>query len=116
MKELEQKKVEQQFSSLKNPFVKITNSTDKKLSNYMVNSIPYNIQTKDQFENLNKTNLGPDTNQLSSFKNITQNKVVKFIGKVIMPMSNKLDLVKSMKINDIVDKATKKIVRTKSKI
>lgn len=82
----------------------------------MVNSIPYNIQTKEQFEKLNSTNLGPETNPLSCFKNVTQNKIVKFIGKVITPMSNKLDMLKTQKINDIVDKATKKIIRTKSKI
>lgn len=82
----------------------------------MVSSIPYNIQSKEQFEKLNSIPLGPETNPLSCYKQVNQNKIVKFIGKVIVPMSNKLDSVKTQKLNEIVDKASKKISRTKSKL
>lgn len=116
MKETQQKKAIKEFSEIKNPTVKVTNLQDKKITNYMVNELPYNIQSKEQFEKLNSTNLGPEWNALSSYKQVTQNKVVKFIGKIINPMDHKNDLVRTQKINDILAKNSKKIIRTKTKL
>jgi len=116
LQEIQERKAIQQFSSIENPTVKVTNQVDKKFTNYLVNELPYNINSKEQFEKLNSTALGPERNSLSTYKQITQPKVVKFIGKVIGPMGNKQDSIKTQKLNDIIDKATKKIHRSKSKL
>ena len=113
---IQEKKTMEQFNQIKNPFVKITNQQDKKFSNYLVNDLPYNIANKESFEKLNSTPIGPEWNSLSTYKKLTQPKVMKFIGKVIGPMGKKQDEVKTQKLNDVIDKATKKINRTKSKL
>lgn len=116
MKEIQERKAALQLRNLKNPTLKVSAIIDKKFENYLVNEIPYNVNSKEQFERLNSTSIGPDCNGLTQYKKLIQPNVVKLIGKVINPMGKKLDDVKTQKLNDIIDTAGKKIHRSKAKL
>ena len=99
----------------KNPFIKINKSIDKKLSNYLVQKLPNNIQSIEQFEKLNGYTIGREWNTLTMYKKMIQPKIISKIGQIIQPM-NLNDHTKAQKIVDIIEKATKKKNRTKTKL
>ncbi len=82
----------------------------------MVKELPHPYNNINQFEKVNSTPFGPEWNTLTTYKQLTQPKVVKFIGKVINPMGTIKEAAQAKKINDIIEKASKKIIRTKAKI
>lgn len=83
----------------------------------MVKELPHPYSTINQFEKINSTPFGPEWNTLTSYKQITQPMVMKFIGKIINPMGTVAkDSTECKKLNEIIEKATKKIVRTKTKL
>jgi U3 small nucleolar RNA-associated protein 14 len=118
LKDIQQKKTNQQFANIKNKFLKISNQIDKKFSNnYMVKELPHPYTSIHQYEKLNNTPLGPEWNTLSTYKEIVQPKVVKFIGKVIGNVGSiSKNSIQGKKLTEIIDKATKKKIRTKKKI
>lgn len=99
----------------KNPFVKVNNSFDKNFSNYLVKELPLNMANREQFELLNNNPIGREWNSLTTYKQIIQPKIVKKIGQIIEPM-NINDKTKAKKLTEILEKATKKKVRTKAKL
>ena len=99
----------------KNPFVKVNNSFDKNFSNYLVKELPLNMANREQFELLNNNPIGREWNSLTTYKQIIQPKIVKKIGQIIEPMSIN-DKTKAKKLTEILEKATKKKVRTKAKL
>ena len=99
----------------KNPFVKVNNSFDKNFSSYLVKELPLNMANREQFELLNNNPIGREWNSLTTYKQIIQPKIVKKIGQIIEPMSIN-DKTKAKKLTEILEKATKKKVRTKSKL
>lgn len=99
----------------KNPFVKVNNSFDKNFSSYLVKELPLNIANREQFELLNNNPIGREWNSLTTYKQIIQPKIVKKIGQIIEPMSIN-DKTKAKKLTEILEKATKKKVRTKAKL
>lgn len=101
-------------NSSKNPFVKINNSIDKNFSNYLVKDLPRNVN-KEEFERLHNGAVGREWNTLTTYKHLIQPRVVKKIGQIIEPM-NMNDKVKAKKLVDIIEKATKKKQRTKTKL
>lgn len=117
LKDIQEKKTQEQWDSIKNKNLKISNVVDKKFNNYMVKELPHPYSSISQFEKINSTPFGPEWNSLSSYKQITEPKVVKFIGKVIQPMGiAPADTIKAKKLNEIIEKASKKIIRTKAKL
>lgn len=98
-----------------NPFVKVNNSFDKNFSNYLVKELPLNMANREQFELLNNNPIGREWNSLTTYKQIIQPKIVKKIGQIIEPMSIN-DKTKAKKLTEILEKATKKKVRTKAKL
>ena len=99
----------------KNPFVKVNNSFDKNFSSYLVKELPLNMANREQFELLNNNPIGREWNSLTTYKQIIQPKIVKKIGQIIEPMSIN-DKTKAKKLTEILEKATKKKVRTKAKL
>ena len=99
----------------KNPFVKVNNSFDKNFSSYLVKELPLNMANREQFELLNNNPIGREWNSLTTYKQIMQPKIVKKIGQIIEPMSIN-DKTKAKKLTEILEKATKKKVRTKAKL
>lgn len=99
----------------KNPFVKVNNSFDKNFSSYLVKELPLNMANREQFELLNNNPIGREWNSLTTYKQIIQPKIVKKIGQIIEPM-NINDKTKAKKLTEILEKATKKKVRTKAKL
>lgn len=83
----------------------------------MVKDLPHPYTSIQQFEKLNNTPLGPEWNTLSSYRDIVQPKVVKFIGKVIGNVNQiNSNSIQSKKLTEIVDKAAKKKIKTKAKM
>ena len=98
-----------------NPYVKVNNSFDKKFSNYMVKELPNNVRSQEEFEKLNGTAFGREWNSLTMYKKLIQPNIVKKIGQIIEPMKIN-DNTTAKKLCEIIEKATKKKQRTKSKI
>lgn len=99
----------------KNPFVKVNNSFDKNFSNYLVKELPSNVSNREQFEILNSHAIGREFNSLTRYKQLIQPKIVKKIGQIIEPMKIN-DKTTAVKLTEIIEKATKKKVRTKAKL
>lgn len=99
----------------KNPFVKVNNSFDKNFSNYLVKELPSNVSNREQFEMLNNHAIGREFNSLTRYKQLIQPKIVKKIGQIIEPMKIN-DKTTAVKLTEIIEKATKKKVRTKAKL
>lgn len=117
LKELQEKKSQMQLKGIKNKNLKVSACVDKKFNNYLVKELPHPYTSHQQFEQINNTPLGPEWNTLTTYKQITQPKVIKFIGKVIGPMGSvNGQSTKTKKLTEIIDKASKKIVRTKTKM
>ena len=73
------------------------------------------MANREQFELLNNNPIGREWNSLTTYKQIIQPKIVKKIGQIIEPMSIN-DKTKAKKLTEILEKATKKKVRTKAKL
>lgn len=99
----------------KNHYIKVNNSFDKNFSNYLVKELPHNISNREQFDRMNNHSIGREWNSLTMYKKMIQPKIVKKIGQIIEPMKLN-DLTSAKKLCDIIEKATKKKQRTKSKL
>ena len=106
---------EQASEADKNKFVKISQEFDKNFSNYLVKELPNDMQNREQYEKYNKTLIGREVNSLNLYKKLIQPKVVKKIGQIINPMTAN-DATKGMKIQEIIEKVTKKKKYTKAKL
>ena len=106
---------EQASEGDKNKFVKISQEFDKNFSNYLVKELPNDMQNREQYEKYNKTLIGREVNSLNLYKKLIQPKVVKKIGQIINPMTAN-DATKGMKIQEIIEKVTKKKKYTKAKL
>ena len=97
-----------------NQFVKISNQFDKNYSEFLVQDLPQNFSKREQFEKYNKTLLGREVNSINIYKKLIQPKVVKKIGQIINPMTAN-DSTKGMKLQEIIEKASRKKKFTKAK-
>ncbi len=75
--------------------------------------LPRNVRSEAEFEKLNQVPLGLETNSLTMYKKLIQPNIVKKIGQIIEPMKVN-DNTNAKKLCDIIEKATKKIHRTKA--
>jgi len=75
--------------------------------------LPRNIRTEVEFEKLNQVAIGTELNSLTTYKKLIQPSIVKKIGQIIEPMKIN-DNTTAKKLCDIIEKATKKVHRTKS--
>ena len=64
---------------------------------------------------LNNHAIGREFNSLTRYKQLIQPKIVKKIGQIIEPMKIN-DKTTAVKLTEIIEKATKKKVRTKAKL
>ena len=120
---LKKKRYEEKIKRLKeqvnegknNPFVKISNQIDNNYSQFLVNDLPPNIANRNQFEAYNNTLIGREVNSLNIYQKLIQPKVVKKIGQIINPMTAN-DSTKGMKIQEIIEKVTRKKKFTKAKL
>lgn len=64
----------------------INDVRNKQLKDYMVQKLPHQFGTVEQFEYMNKTELGPEWNSLTQFKSNIKPKVVTRVGEVIEPI------------------------------
>ena len=106
--------MEQANESSGNKFVKISNQFDNNFSNYLVKDLPPDMKNREQYEKYNKTLIGREFNSLNLYKKLIQPKVVKKIGQIINPMTA-TDSTKGMKIQEIIEKVTRKKKFTKAK-
>ena len=97
-----------------NKFVKVSNQIDRNYSQYLVSELPPDMTKREQFERYNKTLIGKEVNSLNMYKKLIQPKVVKKIGQIINPMTAN-DSTKGMKLQEIIEKVTKKKKFTKAK-
>ena len=97
-----------------NQFVKISKQFDKNYSEFLVQDLPQNFSKREQFEKYNKTLLGREVNSINIYKKLIQPKVVKKIGQIINPMTAN-DSTKGMKLQEIIEKASRKKKFTKAK-
>ena len=119
---LRKKRYEQKINRLKeqanetkdNKFVKISNQIDHNFSDFLVHELPPNMTKREQFERYNKTLIGREVNSLNMYKKLIQPKVVKKIGQIINPMAAN-DSTKGMKLQEIIEKMTRKKKFTKAK-
>jgi len=65
---------------------------------------------------MNNNTIGSDWNSLDMYKKMIQPNVLKKIGQIIEPMKFSNDTTSAKKLCDIIEKATKKKVRSKTKI
>ena len=120
---LRKKRYEEKIKRLKeqanegkgNKFVKISNQIDHNFSEYLVQELPSDMTKIEQFERYNKTLIGREVNSLNIYKKLIQPKVVKKIGQIINPMTAN-DSTKGMKLQEIIEKVTKKKKFTKAKL
>ena len=120
---LKKKRYEEKIKMLKekanegknNRFVKISNQFDHNFSNFLVKDLPPDMSNRNQFEAYNNTLIGREVNSLNMYKKLIQPKVVKKIGQIINPMTVN-DSTKGMKIQEIIEKVTRKKKFTKSKL
>ena len=120
---LKKKRYEEKIKRLKeqvnegknNQFVKISNQFDHNYSQFLVNDLPPNITNRNQFEAYNNTLIGREVNSLNIYQKLIQPKVVKKIGQIINPMTAN-DSTKGMKIQEIIEKVTRKKKFTKAKL
>ena len=69
---------------------------------------------REQFEKYNKALLGREVNSLNIYKKLIQPNVIKKIGQIINPMTAN-DSTKGMKLQEIIEKASRKKKFTKAK-
>ena len=120
---LKKKRYEEKIKMLKekanegknNRFVKISNQFDHNFSNFLVKDLPPDMSNRNQFEAYNNTLIGREVNSLNMYKKLIQPKVVKKIGQIINPMTINVS-TKGMKIQEIIEKVTRKKKFTKSKL
>ena len=120
---LKKKRYEEKIRMLKekanegknNRFIKISNQFDHNFSNFLVKDLPPDMSNRNQFEAYNNTLIGREVNSLNMYKKLIQPKVVKKIGQIINPMTVN-DSTKGMKIQEIIEKVTRKKKFTKSKL
>ena len=120
---LKKKRYEEKIKMLKekanegknNRFIKISNQFDHNFSNFLVKDLPPDMSNRNQFEVYNNTLIGREVNSLNMYKKLIQPKVVKKIGQIINPMTVN-DSTKGMKIQEIIEKVTRKKKFTKSKL
>jgi U3 small nucleolar RNA-associated protein 14 len=120
---LKKKRYEEKIKMLKekanegknNRFIKISNQFDHNFSNFLVKDLPPDMSNRNQFEAYNNTLIGREVNSLNMYKKLIQPKVVKKIGQIINPMTVN-DSTKGMKIQEIIEKVTRKKKFTKSKL
>lgn len=94
----------------------ISNKLDKKFTKYTVQTLPHPFKTQEEFDRASNAGaLGVEVNTLSTYKQMIQPAILKKIGKIIEPL-NAGDEVKAAKISDIIQRASKKVKRTKTKI
>ena len=98
-----------------NQFVKVSNQFDKNFGEYLVNTLPENMGSRNEYEKYNKTSIGREVNSLHLYKKLIQPKVVKKIGQIINPMTAN-DSTKGMQIQEIIEKVTRKKKFTKAKL
>ena len=106
---------EQMQAKENNKFIKINKRFDKKFGEYLVQDLPMNITSREQFEKLNKNIIGREANSLIMYKKLIQPKVIKKIGKIIEPMTAN-DSTKGLQLQKIIEEASRKKVRTKAKL
>ena len=97
-----------------NKFVKISNQIDRNYSQFLVSELPPDMTKREQFERYNKTLIGKEVNSLNMYKKLIQPKVIKKIGQIIDPMTSN-DSTKGMKLQEIIEKVTRKKKFTKAK-
>ena len=110
------KRLKEQANETKdNKFVKISNQIDHNYSEFLVKELPQDMGNRKQFEKYNKTLIGREVNSLNIYKKLIQPKVVKKIGQIINPMTAN-DSTKGMKLQEIIEKVTRKKKFTKAKL
>ena len=97
-----------------NQFVKISKQMDKNYNQFLVQDLPQNFTKREQFEKYNKALLGREVNSLNIYKKLIQPNVIKKIGQIINPMTAN-DSTKGMKLQEIIEKASRKKKFTKAK-
>ena len=120
---LKKKRYEEKIKRLKeqadegknNSFVKVSNQFDNNFGQYLVQDLPSDMPNRNLFEKYNKTLIGREVNSLNLYKKLIQPKVVKKIGQIINPMTTN-DSTKGMKIQEIIEKVTRKKKFTKAKL
>ena len=120
---LKKKRYEEKIKRLKeqanegknNQFVKVSNQFDHNYSQFLVDTLPQNMANRNQFEAYNNTLIGREVNSLNIYQKLIQPKVVKKIGQIINPMTAN-DSTKGMKIQEIIEKVTRKKKFTKAKL
>ena len=106
---------EQADESKNNSFVKVSNKFDNNFGQYLVQDLPNDLPNRELYERYNKTLIGREVNSLNLYKKLIQPKVVKKIGQIINPMTTN-DSTKGMKIQEIIEKVTRKKKFTKAKL
>ena len=110
------KRLKEQANETKdNKFVTISNQIDHNYSEFLVKELPQDMGNRKQFEKYNKTLIGREVNSLNIYRKLIQPKVVKKIGQIINPMTAN-DSTKGMKLQEIIEKVTKKKKFTKAKL
>ena len=120
---LKKKRYEEKIKRLKeqadegknNSFVKVSNQFDNNFGQYLIQDLPNDIPNREIYERYNKTLIGREVNSLNLYKKLIQPKVVKKIGQIINPMTTN-DSTKGMKIQEIIEKVTRKKKFTKAKL
>ena len=120
---LKKKRYEEKIKRLKeradegknNSFVKVSNQFDNNFGQYLVQDLPNDLPNRELYERYNKTLIGREVNSLNLYKKLIQPKVVKKIGQIINPMTTN-DSTKGMKIQEIIEKVTRKKKFTKAKL
>ena len=120
---LKKKRYEEKIKRLKeqadegknNSFVKISNQFDNNFGQYLIQDLPSDMPNRQLYEKYNKTLIGREVNSLNLYKKLIQPKVVKKIGQIINPMTTN-DSTKGMKIQEIMEKVTRKKKFTKAKL
>jgi len=120
---LKKKRYEEKIKRLKeqadegknNSFVVVSNQFDNNFGQYLIQDLPNDIPNGKLYEKYNKTLIGREVNSLNLYKKLIQPKVVKKIGQIINPMTTN-DSTKGMKIQEIIEKVTRKKKFTKAKL
>ena len=98
---------EQADEGKNNSFVKVSNQFDNNFGQYLIQDLPNDMPNREIYERYNKTLIGREVNSLNLYKKLIQPKVVKKIGQIINPMTTN-DSTKGMKIQEIIEKVTRK--------
>jgi len=106
---------EQADEGKNNSFVKVSNQFDNNFGQYLIQDLPNDMPNREIYERYNKTLIGREVNSLNLYKKLIQPKVVKKIGQIINPMTTN-DSTKGMKIQEIIEKVTRKKKFTKAKL